>query len=86
MKLLTYVEKGAYKLGAVNATGVIPLNMPPHDFYTRGLEALPEIKAQAEAQSLRLAESALKLAPVVPHPVKIIARLNPVTANLMSLV
>ncbi len=72
MKLLTYLEKGNYKLGAVTATGVIPLALPPHDFYARGLDALPELQAQAQKESVRMAESDLKLAPVVPHPVKII--------------
>ncbi len=72
MKLLTYFEKGNYRLGAVTSTGVIPLALTPHDFYTRGLDALPEVQAQAQKESVRMAEAELKLAPVVPHPVKII--------------
>jgi len=72
MKLLTYLEGADYKLGATSEKGIIPLTITPHDFYSRGVDALAETAAQAAQVSARISEAELKVVPPVPFPGKII--------------
>jgi len=72
VKLLTYVENGANKLGLVRDGGVVPLSISPDDFYKRGSAALPEIEASSRGAAATLKEADLTLAPVVPTPGKIL--------------
>jgi 2-keto-4-pentenoate hydratase/2-oxohepta-3-ene-1,7-dioic acid hydratase in catechol pathway len=72
MKLLTYVENGAYKLGLVRDDGVVPLSMSADDFFRRGLDALPELERLSHNSAAPIKEASLTLAPVVPNPGKIL--------------
>lgn len=70
MYILTSRENGTYKLGVKRGDTAYAVPMTPDEFYRRGLDALPDLRQQAETSTTPLNEKAL--GPCVPNPGKII--------------
>ena len=86
MRLTCYQSDAGVKLGIVTERGVLDVSAAaqasgadcpaaPDDFYAQGLDALPALRALADAahdDALYLDEADLTYAPVVPNPGKIL--------------
>ncbi|MDQ7028010.1 MAG: fumarylacetoacetate hydrolase family protein [Anaerolineae bacterium] len=72
MRFLTYYAEDTIKLGLVSEEGVIETGITPHEFYRAGNAGLDAMRVLLDKPSQTISEDSLKLAPVVPHPSKII--------------
>lgn len=78
MRLLTFHDGDALKLGLKTAAGIIDVeaalgtSMSPDDFFRNGSEMVEQLNAIEATEPTHLDEASLTLGPCVPHPGKVL--------------